>query len=55
MFNIQLLILEIELVVELQELRTLGFTEDEVCGFIETFCENWFDKDTVVVNRGKDD
>ncbi len=49
MFNIKKLINEIELKIELDELRELGLTEEEICGFIEMFYNQWciFKYDTI--------
>lgn len=41
MFNVKALLNAIELQIEIEELQDLGLNEEEVQGFIETYCESW--------------
>jgi hypothetical protein len=51
MFNVQALINAIELQIEIEELQDLGLNDEEVQGFIETFCESWIvDTHNLVLN-----
>lgn len=36
------LVNSLELKLEIQELKILGLTDEEILGFIEFFYENWF-------------
>ena len=41
--NMQNLIDLLELFDELEELREVGLTEEEIAGYLDTFYDNWFD------------
>lgn len=43
MINVISLLNAVELQIELQELRELGLTEEEIDGFIEFFFESWIE------------
>ena len=38
----------LELFDELEELRQVGLTEEEIVGYLETFYDNWFNGDEEV-------
>jgi len=49
MLNIQAIINAIELGIEIQELKDLGLSNEEIDGFIETFCESWIAEDSNLI------
>jgi len=53
--NIKSLIDAIEFVAEVEELKDLGLTDEEIEGFIQMFCESWVEFETIKIMRGIDD
>ena len=35
------IIKDLELALEIKELKNLGMTEEEIVGFFDMYCENW--------------
>ena len=49
MLNVQAIINAIELSIEIKELKELGLSNEEIDGFIETFCESWIVDDSDII------
>lgn len=44
MFDVKSLLEDIELQLEMQELKRLGLNEEEIAGYFEYYIESWIDR-----------